>query len=139
MAKTLEVLDTAGVPVVGFGTDAFPAFWSRASGLKCPLRLDSPAQIASFWAARKALGQEGGMLIANPIPETDEIAMAEMRGYIDAALDQAENENIGGKAVTPFLLSRILELSAGRSLTANIALVENNARVAARIAVAVAG
>jgi pseudouridine-5'-phosphate glycosidase len=139
MAKTLEVLETEGVPVVGFGTDAFPAFWSRASGLKCPLRLDSPAQIASFWAARKALGQEGGMLIANPIPETDEIAMAEMRGYIDAALDQAENENIGGKAVTPFLLSRILELSAGRSLTANIALVENNARVAARIAVAVAG
>jgi pseudouridine-5'-phosphate glycosidase len=139
MAKTLEVLETEGVPVVGFETREFPAFWSRASGLKCPLRLDSPAGIASFWAARKALGMEGGMLVANPIPEANEIPMAEMRGYIEAALEQAENENIAGKAVTPFLLSRILDLTRGRSLAANIALVENNARVAARIAVAIAG
>jgi pseudouridine-5'-phosphate glycosidase len=139
MAKTLEVLETEGVPVVGFGTGEFPAFWSRQSGLKCPLRLDSPTGIASFWAARKALGQEGGLLVANPIPEADEIPMAEMRGHIEAALDEAENENIAGKAVTPFLLSRILELTRGRSLAANIALVENNARVAARIAVAIAG
>ncbi len=139
MAKTLEVLETEGVPVVGFATGEFPAFWSRSSGLKSPLRLDSAAEIAAFWAARRAIGQEGGMLVANPIPQAHEIPMAEMRGFIEAALEQAETENIGGKAVTPFLLSRILELTRGRSLASNIALVENNARVAARIAVAIAG
>ena len=133
--KTLEVLETKGVPVVTFGQDDFPAFWSRSSGLKSPLRLDSPDRIAAFQRSREAFGIAGGMLIGNPVPEKYEIPSAEMEGYIAQALERAAAKGISGKAVTPFLLASIFEITEGRSLTTNIALVENNARLAARIAV----
>jgi pseudouridylate synthase len=132
--KTLEVLETRGVPVVGFGTDVVPAFWSRVSPHPAPLRLDTAEEIARFQKTRRALGIEGGMLIANPVPEQEEIAADEMAVHIAAAQEEAEKKGVAGKAVTPFLLSRIVELTGGRSLATNIALVKNNARLAARIA-----
>jgi pseudouridylate synthase len=134
LEKTLEVLETKGVPVVTFGQDRLPAFWSASSNLPSPLRLDTPEQIALFQKRRKALGIGGGILVANPIPKADEIPALEMKGFIDEALQAATQNGVTGKAVTPFLLAKIFELTKGRSLTANIALVENNARLAARIA-----
>lgn len=134
--KTLEVLETRGVPVVAFGSDEMPAFWSRRSGIRAPLRLDQPAAIARFRRARAALGLGGGMLVANPPPADAEIAMEEMAGHIAAAQADATAAGISGKAVTPYLLARIVELTGGRSLATNIALVESNARLAARIAIA---
>ena len=138
IAKTLEVLETEGVPVIGYQTDELPAFWSRQSGIAAPLRLDTAAQIAGLWQARKAIGQDGGLLIANPVPPADEIPASEMRRHIEDAVADAENDGVSGKAVTPYLLSRILELTGGRSLDANIALIRNNARLAGEIAVALA-
>ena len=134
--KTMEVLETRGVPVVTFDSEDFPAFWSRTSGLKSALNLPSPAAIANFQKTRAQLGLEGGMLIANPVPEADEIPREEMEIYIGRALASAEREAIAGKDVTPFLLDAIFTLTEGRSLKTNIALVENNARLAAEIAVA---
>jgi pseudouridine-5'-phosphate glycosidase len=134
--KTLEVLETRGVPVVTCGQDDFPAFWSRQSGLRSPLRLDGADRIAAFQRSREALGIAGGMLVGNPVPEKDEIPRDEMETNIAEALRRAEAEGIAGKAVTPFLLASIFEITEGRSLATNIALVENNARLAARIAVA---
>ena len=136
--KTLEVLETKGVPVVTYGQDDFPAFWSRSSGLKSPLRLDSADRIAAFQHMRETMGIAGGMLIGNPVPEKNEIPSAEMEGYIAEALKRADAKGIAGKAVTPFLLASIFEITEGRSLTTNIALVENNARLAGKIAVALA-
>jgi pseudouridine-5'-phosphate glycosidase len=132
--KTLEVLETRGVPVVAYRSDAMPAFWSRSSPFKAPLRLDEPAAIANFFRTRRALGLEGGMLVANPVEAKDEIVFDTMAVDIAAAQQAAEKDAISGKAVTPFLLAKILELTGGASLKANIALVENNARLAARIA-----
>jgi pseudouridine-5'-phosphate glycosidase len=132
--KTLEVLETRGVPVIGNGSEVMPAFWSRQSPYRAPLVLDSPEKIARLYQTRRALGLEGGMLVANPVPEDDEIPAAEMAAYIDAAQKAAEAQAVVGKAVTPFLLGKILELTGGRSLKTNIALVENNARLAARVA-----
>lgn len=132
--KTLEVLETRGVPVVGHGCEVMPAFWSRHSRFRAPLTLDSAEKIARLFQTRRALGLEGGMLIANPVPEDHEIPADEMADHIDAAQTAAEAQHITGKAVTPFLLGKILELTGGRSLKTNIALVENNARLAARIA-----
>ena len=134
--KTLEVLETRGVPVVTYDSDIFPAFWSRDSGLKSPLMLNSPAAIANFQKMRDLLGVDGGMLIANPVPEVSEIPRDEMEIYITRALDNAERDEISGKKVTPYLLDNIFRLTDGRSLETNIALVENNARLAAEIAVA---
>jgi pseudouridine-5'-phosphate glycosidase len=136
--KTLEVLETRGVPVVTYDSTEFPAFWSRSSGLPSPLTLNSPAAIANFQTTREQLGIGGGMLIANPVPETDEIPREEMEIYIQRALDSAERDEITGKAVTPYLLGTIFDITDGRSLKTNIALVENNARLAAEIAVALA-
>ncbi len=136
--KTFEVLETKGVPVVGYGVDEIPAFWSRTSGLKAPLRLNSASEIARFQHQRQNLGITGGMLITNPIPQDAEIPQAEMNGYIERALREARESGVKGKAVTPWLLSRLVEITHGKSLIANIALVENNARVAASIAVAMA-
>jgi len=136
--KTLEVLETRGVPVVGYGADVMPAFWSRHSDFPAPLRLDSAEAIARFQKTREELGITGGMLIANPVPEEDEIPAARMRGFIEAAQQAANESGVSGKAVTPFLLQKILELSEGASLKTNIALVENNARLAAKIARALA-
>jgi pseudouridylate synthase len=135
--KTLEVLETRGVPVVGFGTDRVPAFWSRHSDHAAPLRLDTAEAVARLWQTRKSLGLGGGMLLANPVPEADEIPAAEMAGHIGEAQAMAERKGVTGKAVTPFLLQAILELTGGRSLATNVALVENNARVAARVARAI--
>jgi len=132
--KTLEALETRGVPVVAYGQDAMPAFWSRQSGLAAPLRLDDAEAIARFEITRRALGGHGGMLIANPVPVEDEIAADEMKRHIAAALATAKQKGIEGKAVTPFLLGEILNLTDGASLKTNIALVLNNARLAARIA-----
>jgi len=134
--KTLEVLETRGVPVVTYDSEEFPAFWSRNSGLRSPLSLSSPAAIANFQLMRQQLGLGGGILIANPVPEEDEIPREEMEIYIGRALANAEREEVSGKDVTPFLLDNIFHLTQGRSLKTNIALVENNARLAAEIAVA---
>lgn len=137
LPKTLEVLETKGVPVIGFGTDEFPAFWSRSSGLKAPLRLDSADDIARFATARHALRLGGGMLVANPVPADAEIPAARMARHIEAALTEAGDRHIQAKDVTPFLLGNILERTGGASLTTNIALVKNNAKVAAEIATAI--
>ncbi|MFQ6548215.1 pseudouridine-5'-phosphate glycosidase [Aestuariibius sp. 2305UL40-4] len=134
LPKTLEVLETQGVPVIAYGQDAFPAFWSRSSGLAAPLRCDDPAEIAAAHRMRRSLGLDGGQLVANPVPEGDEIPADEITPIIAQAQDEADAAGISGKAVTPFLLARIFELTGGRSLETNIALVLNNARLAARIA-----
>jgi pseudouridine-5'-phosphate glycosidase len=134
LPKTLEVLETYGVPVIAVGQDEFPAFWSRSSGLPAPLRLDTAAEIATAHLMRARLGLPGGQLIANPIPADAEIARAVITPFIEAALAEAAANGIAAKAVTPFLLQRLFELTEGRSLVANIALVLNNARLAAGIA-----
>jgi pseudouridine-5'-phosphate glycosidase len=134
LPKTLEVLENHGVPVIAYGQDDLPAFWSPSSGLAAPLRLDEARLIAQAHRARAALGLGGGQLICNPIPEPDEIPLPQMSQIVSRALAEAEAQGVQGKAVTPFLLDRIYHLTEGRSLTANIALVLNNARVAAAIA-----
>ena len=134
--KTLEVLETNGVPVIAFGQDELPAFWSRRSGIPAPLSMDSPEEIAAAHRMRAALGLPGGQLVANPVPEADEIPRDEIEPIITQALSEAEAQGVTAKQVTPFLLQRIFELTEGRSLATNIALVRNNARLAARIAAA---
>ena len=136
--KTLEVLETLGVPVIGFGQDELPAFWSRTSGLAAPLRMDTAAEIAAAHRMRVRLGLDGGQLVANPIPAGNEIPREEITPAIEAALAEADRQGIAAKEVTPFLLQRIFELTKGRSLEANIALVRNNARLGAAIAAAIA-
>lgn len=134
LPKTLEVLESLGVPVIAVGQHEFPAFWSRSSGMPAPLRIDDPAAIAMAHVARADLGLPGGQLVANPIPAADEIPGHTLAPLIERAVAEAANSGITAKAVTPFLLGRILELTDGRSLAANIALVLNNARLAAQIA-----
>lgn len=138
LPKTLEVLETLGVPVIAYGQDEFPAFWSRSSGMQAPIRMDSPAQIAKAHTMRAEIGLPGGQLIANPIPKDAEIPAAKLAPVIDQALQDADAQGISAKEVTPFLLGRIYELTEGRSLEANIALVLNNARLAAAIALELA-
>ncbi|MDQ1848003.1 pseudouridine-5'-phosphate glycosidase [Gemmobacter fulvus] len=138
LPKTLEVLETQGVPVIAYGQDEFPAFWSRSSGIKAPLRMDSAAQIAAAHLMRGTLGLPGGQLVANPIPAEAEIAREEINPVIEAALAEATAQAIAAKEVTPFLLDRMFERTAGRSLEANIALVLNNARLGAAIAIEIA-
>lgn len=138
LPKTLEVLETLGVPVIAYGQDDFPAFWSRSSGLAAPLRMNTAADIAEAHRMRARLGIDGGQLIANPIPVADEITRIEITPVIETALREAEAQGIAAKAVTPFLLSRIFDLTEGRSLKANIALVLNNARLGAAIATEIA-
>jgi pseudouridine-5'-phosphate glycosidase len=134
--KTLEVLETLGVPVIAYGQNELPAFWSRTSGLNAPLRMDDPAQIAQAQKMRAALCLSGGQLVANPIPTDAEIPQDQIEPIISKALGEAEAQGVSAKAVTPFLLQRIFELTDGRSLDSNIALVLNNARLAAEIACA---
>jgi len=134
LPKTMEVLETRGVPVIAYGQDVLPAFWSRTSNLPAPLRADTAQEIAASHAMRAKLGLPGGQLIANPIPAESEIPAETLRPHIEQALSEAEAQGIAAKAVTPFLLQRIFELTEGASLTANIALVLNNARLAAGIA-----
>lgn len=134
--KTLEVLETLGVPVATIGQDQFPAFWSQHSEFMSPLRVNSPLEIAEFEKTRRKFGNHGGMLIGNPVPKEAEIIATEMNKYIDQALKMADENNVSGKDVTPYLLATIFELSNGKSLETNIALVRNNAIVAAQIACA---
>lgn len=136
LPKTLEALETRGVPVIGWRTDDFPAFWSASSGLPVPLRMDDAETIARAHVLRAGLGLEGGQLVVNPIPPENEIPYGDIAPAIESAILEAGAKGITGKAVTPFLLERVLEATAGRSLEANIALVRNNARLAAEIAVA---
>jgi pseudouridylate synthase len=138
LPKTLEVLETRGVPVICYRSDFFPAFWSRSSGLRAPLRFDGVAEIAAVIRVQRALGYPSGTLIANPIDAADEIPAAEIGAHIDAAVAAAQATGISGKDVTPFLLDRLLDLTRGRTLATNIALIKNNARLAAAIAVELA-
>ncbi len=139
LPKTLEVLETLGVPVIAYGQDTLPAFWSATSDLPAPLRMDDAGAIARAHRMRAALGLPGGQLIANPVPEAAAIPEAEIAPIIARAIDEAAAAGIERKAVTPFLLGRILELTGGRSLETNIALVLNNARLAAQIAAELSG
>ncbi len=136
LPKTMEVLETLGVPVVGYQTDELPAFYSRSSGWKLDLRADSPAEIAAIAAEHWRLGFTTSVLVVAPVPVADEVSAEELRGEIESALIAAAEQNITGKAVTPFLLSRIAAKTEGRALRANIALLKNNARIAGQIAVA---
>jgi pseudouridylate synthase len=136
--KTLEVLETQGVPVIGYGTHDFPAFYSRDSGERTEHRCDSPAELATVIAAHRRLNLPGGVLIANPVPEEHALAADEMDAIIARAITDAGSQGVAGKALTPFLLGRIVELTGGRSLVANIALIRNNAALAARVAVELA-
>jgi pseudouridylate synthase len=138
LPKTLEVLETRGVPVIGFGTDEFPAFFNRSSGLPVEHRVDTPEELAAVIAAHRTLGGPGGILVANPVPVADALDAGEIDAVIDAAVADAERAGVGRRALTPYLLARIVELSGGRSLAANVALVRNNAELAARTAVALA-
>lgn len=135
LPKTLEVLETLGVPVIAFGQDRLPAFWSASSDLAAPLRMDSPDSIARAHLMRAALGLRGGQLVANPVPTRDEIAHAQIAPLIAQATSEAAAQGITGKPLTPFLLARLHELTGGRSLATNVALVLNNARLAAKIAI----
>jgi pseudouridine-5'-phosphate glycosidase len=136
LPRTLEYLETRGVPVVGYGTARFPAFWSRESELPVPLRIDSPEEIAALIRMKAELDLEGGVLVANPVPADQEIPATEIAGHIETALAEAQRRGITAKAVTPFLLAHMFEITGGRSLATNIALVRNNAALAARIAAA---
>ena len=134
--KTLEVLETQGVPVICYGQDSLPAFWSASSPHAAPLRMDDPETIARAHFLRGQMDLPGGQLVANPILAEDEIPASELAPVIAQAQAEADEQGVAGKAITPFLLQRIFEITKGRSLTANIALVRNNARLAARIAIA---
>jgi len=135
---TLETLETLSVPVVVYGADEFPAFYSRSSGYRAPMRLDSADAIAAMMQAKWRLGMAGGISIANPIPAADEIPVATIDGAIQAALAEMAGRGIAGKDATPFILARVNEITGGASLQANVALVKNNARLGAEIAVAYA-
>jgi pseudouridine-5'-phosphate glycosidase len=135
LPKTLEVLETYGVPVIGYRTHEFPAFYCRTSGLPVDRRVETAAEVAEIMAATWDLGLDGGLLVANPIPEPDALPREAVDGAIAAAVAEARVQGIGGKDATPFLLRRVAELTGGRSLKANMALVKNNVALAAEIAV----
>jgi pseudouridylate synthase len=138
LPRTLEVLETRGVPVIGVGTSEFPAFFSRSSGLPVDHRVETPQELAAVVAAHLALGLPSGILVANPVPEADALDGDEIDTAIDEAVRDAERAGIARRELTPYLLGRIVELTGGRSLTANVALIRNNAQLAARTAVALA-
>ncbi|WP_085870672.1 MULTISPECIES: pseudouridine-5'-phosphate glycosidase [unclassified Nocardioides] len=131
---TLETLETLGVPVLAFGSDEFPSFYSRSSGHAAPMRVDTAAEVAGVMRAKWDLGIDGGIVIANPIPAEDEIPADEIGVIIDQALADMDSLGIHGKDATPYLLGRIVEITGGASLTANIALVRHNARLGAAVA-----
>lgn len=131
---TLEYLETHGIAVIGYQTDEFPAFYTRHSGLNVDYRLDKPSEIADCLKNKWGMGLKGGMIIANPVPESDNLDPTYISRIIQQALDTAESNGIKGKAVTPFLLAKVKELTQGKSLVSNVALVLNNARLASKIA-----
>ncbi len=132
--KTLELLESLGVTVAAYGSDEFPAFWSRCSGIRAPLRIDDASRAAEMFHVARAFGLSNGMLVANPIPATAEIPFAEIDAIIDIAVKEANEAGVTRKALTPWLLDRIYNLTQGRSLRANIELIRSNARLAAEIA-----
>jgi pseudouridine-5'-phosphate glycosidase len=134
LALTIEQLETRGVPVIGYGTDELPAFYSRSSGLPVDVRADTPEEVAAIVRARRALGLGSGELVAIPVPAADELPRAEAEAAITEATKLADESGVTGAAITPFILAKIAELTHGRSKRANVALLLNNARVAARIA-----
>jgi len=136
LPKTLEVLETLGVPVIGYQTDELPAFYSRSSGLRLDARADGAGQIAKIATAHWGMGFSTGALVVAPVPEEDEVPANEIKDAIDEALEAAAREGVAGRSVTPFLLSRIAAKTGGRALRANVALLKNNARIAGAIAVA---
>lgn len=136
LPRTLEVLETHGVPVIGFQTSEFPAFYTRSSGLPVDVQLDTPEAVAATMRAKWDLGLGGGVLVATPVPQEHAMDAREVDGVIEQALEDARAKNIRGKDVTPFLLAKIVEKTGGRSLQTNVALVKNNAQVGAAIAVA---
>jgi pseudouridine-5'-phosphate glycosidase len=138
LRATVEQLETLNVPVLGYGTDEFPAFYSRESGFKTSGRLDSPAEVAECWAEHLKLGMPSALLITNPIPQDSAIPASEMEALIAQASREALERGIGGQALTPFLLEQLGQTSAGRTIAANVALLLSNARLAAQIAVAIA-
>ena len=135
LPATLEYLETQGVPVIGYQTDIFPAFYTRNSDIAVPHRVDTPAEAAGVYRAQRRLGLQQGILMANPIPAEYEIPRAEMEDFISRALRDAEESRVTGRDLTPFLLGRIVELTNGRSLEANVRLFENNVSLAGEIAV----
>ena len=135
LGLTLEYLETKGVPVIGYGTDELPAFYTRQSGFGVDYRADSPAQLASMFSAQKELGMKGGMLVTNPIPEEYAMDKAVIYAAIEQALRESVEQGVHGKETTPFLLARVVELTGGSSLESNIQLVLNNATLAAKTAV----
>lgn len=135
LGLTLEYLETKGVPVIGYGTEELPAFYTRKSGFKVDYRLDTPAEVAAAFVAKKELGMAGGMLLTNPIPEQYAMDDKVINAAIDQAIKESVEQGIKGKATTPFLLARVVELTGGDSLESNIQLVYNNAKVAAKTAV----
>ncbi len=139
LARTLEYLEMRGVPVVGFGTDHLPAFYTRDSGLDVPARVDTAAEAAAILDACQVVGHSGGVLFAVPIPEANELDPVRLGAALDSALADAEASGLSGPGVTPFVLGRIMDATDGRSIPANLALAENNARVAAEIAGELAG
>jgi pseudouridine-5'-phosphate glycosidase len=134
LPRTLEVLETHGVPVIGYGADEFPAFYSRRSGLPVDARVETPEEVARIAQARAALGLTAALLVCVPVPQPDELPAAEAEATIAQAVQEAEAAGVSGKALTPFLLARLVELTGGRARRANEALLVNNARVAARVA-----
>jgi len=136
IGRTLEYLETLGVPVVGYRTDAFPSFYARESGFGVDFRLDTPEAVAQLMKTKWEMGLNGGMIIANPVPEADALDNREIEAVIQQALQEAKEQGIAGKQVTPFLLDRVKQITGGKSLQTNIALVKHNAEVAANIAVA---
>jgi pseudouridine-5'-phosphate glycosidase len=138
LPATLEYLETMGVPVIGYKTDEFPAFYSRESGLKVSLRFDTPQAIAEFWSVQRYLGFFNAVLVSNPIPNIDAIPRSEMEPVIEKAVKDARDRKIHGQDLTPFLLQRLSELTNKKSIRANLSLLLNNARLAAQIAVSMA-
>jgi len=136
LPKTLEMLETLGVTIITYRSDAFPAFWSRSSGIPSPLRMDSVDELARLIRAKRSLGMTSAIVVANPAPEADEIPLAAITAHIEEATTEAQTRGISGKALTPFLLDRIATLTSGRSLATNIALLRGNARLAALLALA---
>ena len=134
LGLTLEYLETKGVPVIGYGTDELPAFYTRHSGFGVDYRADSPEELAAMFKAQRGLGLKGGMLVTNPIPEEYSMDKAVIDAAIDQAIKEAAENGIKGKETTPFLLAKVVELTGGDSLDSNIALVLNNARLAAKTA-----
>ena len=135
IGRTLEYLETLGVPVVGYGTENFPAFYTRDSGFKVDYRVDSPSEIAKALKAKWDLGMDGGMVIANPIPEEYEMDPQYINGVIDEAVESAEKEGIRGKDITPYILARLHRKTEDKILFANKELVYNNVRLAVQIAI----